>query len=289
VLSSLERFDCVIVHFEILPYFPDFPEAFITRQGIPFFLDLDDAIFHQYDSHSNPLWRFLFRDKIAAIMRMASGVVAGNGYIARYAEEAGCERVEVIPTVIDLDRYQLVKDHAVDDSGRICIGWMGSRSTAAYLDDTLPVLEELNRVCPLRLLVVGAKYEIDSSFPVESRPWREDREIEDLIEMDIGMMPLPDTPWERGKCGYKLIQYMASSLPVVASPVGVNSSIVEHGVNGFLASGKKQWFEALRLLADNAEQRQSFGRNGRKKVEREYSLQVTAPRWVKLLEACPKS
>src|SRR6056297_1871598 len=101
--------------------------------------------------------------------------------------------------------------------------------------------------------------------------------------MDIGVMPLPDTPWMRGKCGYKLIQYMACGLPVIASPVGVNAEIVEHGVNGFLVGTDEEWKSALTILLKDPDLRRRMGREGRKKVEREYSLQVQGPRVARLL------
>ena len=116
------------------------------------------------------------------------------------------------------------------------------------------------------------------AVPTEHVPWTEAAEVAAIAEFDVGIMPLADEPWERGKCGYKLIQYMACGLPVVASPVGVNRQIVEHGVNGFLAETPTQWDEALRTLLADPALRQRMGQAGRQKVERQFSLQVTGPK-----------
>ena len=138
------------------------------------------------------------------------------------------------------------------------------------------------------LLVIGGTADLPPGVKAEFREWNEAREIEDLHDMDIGIMPLPDTPWERGKCGFKLIQYMACRLPVVASPVGVNSKIVEHGVDGYLARDDSEWLAAFGSLASDASLRKSFGQAGRRKVAAEYSLQVTAPRMVELVRSCAR-
>lgn len=139
-----------------------------------------------------------------------------------------------------------------------------------------------------RLLVVGCEGLEVRDVPVETRKWSEDTEVSAIQQFDAGIMPLPDAPWERGKCGYKLIQYMACRLPVVASPVGVNREIVEDGVNGFLAATPDEWVIALKQLRDHEELRQSMGMAGRKKVEAEYNIQVTAPKLGELLRSAAK-
>lgn len=116
-------------------------------------------------------------------------------------------------------------------------------------------------------------------------PWREESEIQNIQRFDVGIMPLLDEPFERGKCGYKLIQYMACGLPVIASPVGVNGQIVEHGVTGFLVKSQDEWLQALAFLRDNPGRRREMGQAGRKKMEAEYSLQATAPKLAALLRS----
>jgi glycosyltransferase involved in cell wall biosynthesis len=133
--------------------------------------------------------------------------------------------------------------------------------------------------------LIGSGNVIFPDVRVEILPWSEETEVALLQTCDVGIMPLPDEPWTRGKCGFKMIQYMACGLPVVASPVGVNKEIVEHGVNGFLAVTNDEWLTALSTLRDNPELRRKMGAAGRRKVEEKYCLQVTAPQYVKLLQS----
>jgi len=170
------------------------------------------------------------------------------------------------------------------------VGWIGSPSTAKYLQMLASSLETLSALFPLRLRAIGGGGVRLPGVEVENLPWSELEEVSMLQGCDIGVMPLADTPWERGKCGFKLIQYMACRKPVVASPVGVNREIVVDGVNGFLASSHDEWVRALERLKSDPELRKTMGANGRRMVEEKYCLQVTAPRlhWL-LLEAAGRA
>lgn len=288
-LRSACEYDLLWIHFEALPYLPAWVEILLTSGTQPYVLDFDDALFHQYDQHNNLLVRKVLGGKIPELVRRAAGVIAGNEYIADMAERAGCRRVAVIPTVVDLNRYDRIKQHN-NRRGQVRVGWMGSRSTAAYLGIVEPVLTELQRAGEISgALVVGAAGLQAGGQSVSHRPWREETEVDDLMDMDIGIMPLRDSPWERGKCGFKLIQYMACGLPVVASPVGVNRKIVQHGANGFLAESNEEWREALKILAGDPLLRQVMGEMGRERVKSDFSLQKTAPRLVEFLKECAAS
>ena len=271
-----ERPDLRWVEKELWPYVPAAVEKSLLAGG-PYALDLDDAIFHSYDLHPSRAVRRLLGDKIDRLMSGAALVTAGNSYLADRAHSAGARRVEVLPTVIDLARYPVraARHHETDDALRI--GWIGSPATVRYLGALAEPLAALARERPLRLIVVGATIELPG-VDVVSLPWSEETEAESVANFDIGVMPLPDSPWERGKCGYKLIQCMACSVPVVASPVGVNATIVQDGVNGFLAADAGTWFEALAALASDPDLRTRCGSAGRRLVEERYSLQATAPR-----------
>jgi glycosyltransferase involved in cell wall biosynthesis len=153
--------------------------------------------------------------------------------------------------------------------------------TAKYLDLIRPALVEVCRGGKGRLLFVGSGQIEFEHVAIEIRSWTEETEVSDIQNFDVGIMPLPDEPWERGKCGYKLIQYMACGKPVIASPVGVNQMIIEQGVNGFLAN----WVNALRELRDNVPLREAMGYAGRLKVEKNYCVQVTAPRMAEILRS----
>ena len=250
--------------------------------GVPYLADYDDALFHQYDQHRSGLVRWFLGKKIATVMRLADVVIAGNAYLAQYADKAGAKRAEIIPTVIDLDKFGAIAAKETSDGPQV-IGWIGSPTTAHYL---VTISDALAKVCKdrnVRLRLIGAGSFSLPDLDIESLSWNEESEIEQLKKFDIGIMPLPDSPWERGKCGFKLIQYMACGLPVVASPVGVNSEIVEPAVNGFLANSHKQWIEALDKLLSDPELRHRMGAAGRLKVEQEYSIQVTGPRFAEIL------
>jgi glycosyltransferase involved in cell wall biosynthesis len=210
-------------------------------------------------------------------------VIAGNAYLAKRARDAGAPRVEIVPTVIDIDRYA-VKHALPSASEPLRIVWIGSPSTVRYLALLREPLAALNQRFAFKLRVIGGGTIDLSGVDVEFVQWTEATEVASIQACDIGVMPLLDSPWERGKCGYKLIQYMACGLPVVASAVGVNRQIVQDGVNGFLASTPLEWKTALAKLLEDAPLRRQMGTAGRQCVEQIYSLQVQAPRLIAMLE-----
>jgi len=276
------RYDIVIIQAELFPYFPAIAERFLSLIGIKYVLDYDDALFHQYDQHRIGLVRWLLGNKIAHIMRGAEIVIAGNQYIANYAHQAGARRIEIIPTVIDLDRYPIsFRKRPINQV--FTIGWIGSPSTSIYLKMIAPALAEACANGKGRLVLIGSGEVSLPGVPLEVLPWEEAKEVDLINGFDVGIMPLPDNPWARGKCGFKLIQYMACGLPVIASPVGVNSEIVEDRVNGFLPANHKGWVNALNFLRENSEIRRAMGTEGRVAVEQKYCLQVTAPRLAQFL------
>jgi len=281
-LCRVKQWDLVWIEKELFPFLPAAVEILLKRLGVPYVVDYDDALFHRYDGHRFPFVRVLLGKKIDAVMKHASLVVAGNASLARRAVSAGAGRVEIVPTVIDLDRYP---QSAPGQNGNrpLVVGWIGTPWTGQYLHMLSRVFKSLKEDAEVRFVAVGAGLEVLKELPVESWPWSEASEVDSLRRFDIGIMPLVDRPWMRYKCGYKLIQYMACSLPVVASPIGVNNTIVTHGVNGFLAQGDAQWRRALLTLLENARLRRKMGRRGREKVEAWYSLQVQAPRLEGLL------
>lgn len=280
-LISTRRVDVVWLEKEALPWFPWLLER-LFLPGVPIVSDFDDAVFHRYDQHRSRWVRKFLGRKIDSVMAASTLVTAGNEYLAVRARAAGAPYVQVVPTVVDVARYQC-RGPATSASG-LSVGWMGTPQTWADLGQPihavlLPVLEQTNS----RLLAVGASMIAAQEECLEVEPWSEESEIAQLRSFDVGIMPLPDTPWTRGKCGYKLIQYMACGVPVIASPVGVNSSLVEHGVNGFLASTDEEWRDALAALISDPGLRQRMGEAGRQRVEEEFSLQVWEPRVAALL------
>jgi len=274
------KFDLVWVEKEMLPWVPSWLELGLFPTGVPLVVDYDDAIFHRYDRHRWLFVRRLLGKKIDAVMRRADLVLAGNDYLAGRARGAGARRVELLPTVVDDSRYAVP---ARKTGSPLTIGWIGSPSTARYLKLIGPVLQDLVASHDVRVVALGANADQLEGLPVEVRPWTEAGEVKEIQQFDIGIMPLPDEPFERGKCGYKLIQYMACGKPVVASSVGVNREIVEHGVNGFWANSHEEWLTALGSLLEDAELRKQMGEVGRKHIEDKYCTQHVAPRLAALL------
>jgi len=284
VVSLLRQrtYDLIWVEKEFLPWLPKVMETLLLGSGMPYVVDYDDAVFHRYDMHENALIRKFLGTRIDLTMRNACVVVAGNEYLAQRATLAGAVRVEILPTVVDISRYS----KSIGATGvPFCVGWIGQSSTVQYLKMIEAPMRALYAEKPVTLRVVGPANWFSSSCPFQLRVWSEVSESSEIDLMDVGVMPLRDDLWERGKCGYKLIQYMAAGKPVVASPVGVNRQIVDHGVTGFLARTEDEWLRALRELRENPVLRKKMGDAGRQNVEQKYSLQVAAPRLAGILRS----
>ena len=281
-LLSARAFDAIWVEKEIFPWLPAIMDLALIPKKKALIVDYDDAVFHSYDMHQSHWVRAMLGNKIDTIMRRADIVVVGNAYLAQRAQAAGCRYVEQIPTVVDLNRYS--PRNMGNQAECVVIGWIGSPATAGYLQAVAPVLTQLNQVRAIRCVAIGARPDQVLGTPFEAVEWTEDSEAAQLRQLDIGIMPLPDAAWEQGKCGYKLIQYMACGLPVVASPVGANRDVVRAGENGYLAADNEGWADALMKLIDDRMQRQRMGRTGRSLVEAVYCVQAQAPRLAELFE-----
>lgn len=280
-LLQKNRFDLVWVEKEALPWLPAWFESWLLR-NVPYVLDYDDALFHNYDLHQSAWVRCMLGQRIDMLMAGARLVICGNDYLSTRAQGAGASWVEYLPTVIDLERYvPKPKRELVELEPRIV--WIGQPSTVKYMKLIHNPLIALSKRYTFRLRLIGARMELPG-VPVEYFDWCEETEVASIQCCQIGVMPLLDSPWERGKCGYKLIQYMACGLPVVASPVGVNSVIVQENKNGFLANTEVEWFEILEKLLRDQPLRQQMGLAGRQRVEAEYCIQKTAPRLAHLLK-----
>ncbi len=274
------RFDLIWIEKELIPFAPAWFEKMLMG-GSRYIMDFDDATFHNYDQHRVGLIRTCFGRKIDKLMNNAAMVIAGNDYLAARARNAGCRWVEIVPTVIDLEQYPQRMPRDSDDT--FVVGWIGSPSTTKYLEQVGPPLAVLSLEHPVRLRVIGGLPIELEGVEIESLAWSEETESEMLSECDAGIMPLFDSPWERGKCGYKLIQYMACSLPTLASPVGVNSKILTTD-SGFLCQHSEQWLAAFRELSSDSQIGFRMGKIGRTAVEENYCIQVTGPRVSALLK-----
>lgn len=280
-LLKIYNYDLLWIEKELFPWVPALAEKLISFSKVPFMTDYDDAFFHKYDLHSNLVIRQLLGKKIQRIMKYSKLVTVGNQYLADHALKAGAQTVKIIPTVVDLVRYP---SQSKTVSKSFTIGWIGTPITSKYLRSIKGALSALCSASSVRITCVGAESSCLGEVSVDAKRWSEETEVSEISSFDVGIMPLLDGPWEKGKCGYKLIQYMACGIPVVASPVGVNKKIVIHGKNGFLARSEKEWIEAITLLRMNPDLRVELGRNARKTVEQKYSLQVVAPLFLDAIE-----
>lgn len=286
VLTQSSSYDLLWVEKELLPMFPAGLESLFRSSKVPYVVDYDDAVFHRYGMHPNRLVRRFLGHKIDSVMRHATLIVAGNEYLADRAKAAGAQNVAVVPSVVDVSRYALRQDL----TGPVhSIGWIGSPVTVPNLDLIRDALNTLYREMDFRIVLIGAgTLDPFPDLPTIRQSWSEESELSIGQKFDVGVMPLLDGPFERGKCGYKLVQYMAAALPMIASPVGVNRQIVEHGVNGYLADSTEDWLIALRGLMNNVQNNLKMGLAGRQKAEQMYNLQLTAPQLMKLLSSATK-
>ena len=273
-------YDLIWVEKEALPWAPEWVETLMIGKT-PYVADFDDAWFHRYDMNRSGVVRALLGRKIDSLMRRARVVIAGNEYLADRARKAGAEHVVIVPSAVDLGRYP-PRPHLVPvdrpPGAAIVIGWIGTPITAAYLGLIEPVLRALAREVRIEIRVIGAPIPPSlRGLPATSRAWSEDSEVSEVLDVDIGIMPLEDTPWEQGKCAYKLLQIMAAGRPVVGSRVGANRVVVENGVNGLLAANMDEWLKALRALASDAEMRRRLGLAARQTIEAAYSTAQAMP------------
>ncbi len=275
------RVDLVWIEREFLPWCPHWLEgALLNLLTAPYVADFDDAVFHRYDRHKRSIVRRMLGCKTDQFMKGAASVVVGNEYLYARAVAAGATHVEILPSVVDTAKYKMYRRKS---GQQIRIGWIGAPVTASFLDSVRQPLAETCLKYDARFVVIGAESRGWKEVKTQTIPWSEEIE-QDLAEIiDIGIMPLTNGPFEQGKCGYKLIQYMAAGLPVVASPVGINKLIVRHGVNGFLADGYSDWSTYLGLLCEDSALRNRLGTEGRKIAETEYSLKMATPRLAEML------
>lgn len=292
LLIQRRNYQLVIVEYELFPYFPSVFEYLLKWRGIPFIVDYDDAIFHRYDQHKNPLVRFLLKNKISKVMNYASALVVGNDYLQSYARKFN-NRIMQLPTVVLLDKYKKAQvefnNKSQEKNKNFVIGWIGSKSTSHYI---IPLLASLKQMVDLHDNVVCHFIGFDQNLLSKKEmqeckiiviPWSEQSEIEEILKFDVGIMPLSDNPWARGKCGFKLIQYMSCKKPVIASPVGVNKTIVENGVNGFLATSSEQWLQAFVNLYQNESLRESMSVKSWKKINELFSHEKNCQQYMNLI------
>lgn len=275
--QRLSRFDVVYLQKRLLSR----AELFLVRQRArKLVYDLDDAVMLTSQGKWDPRRQARFR----AMAMAADLVICGNSYLADQAREF-TRHVEVVPTTVNSEVYH--PRLKTKTPGPLTIGWTGSRSTNGYLNHVLPAIGGLGERVRFKMLSdtpAGVNWELLGPVPSEFVPWSPEVEVRETATFDIGLMPLPDTPWTQGKCGFKALQYMGLGIPAVCSPVGVNAEIITHNQNGLLARSEEEWSGCLGQLVEDAQLRERLGQAGRERVEQHYAVNVQAPRLIGLLE-----
>jgi glycosyltransferase involved in cell wall biosynthesis len=272
VFFKAHRYSFIFIHREAAPLGPPIFEWYLKKiLGKKIIYDFDDAIWIPNTSANNKIAGFVKAFwKVSYICKWSYKISAGNDYLCAFAQQSRATQIVKIPTVVDAEkRYNQLKKH---QQGNIVVGWTGSHSTLKYLDELIPVIEALQEELDFTFLVIADKEPSLALKKWRFCPWNERTEIEDLLKIDVGVMPLSNDNWSEGKCGFKLIQYLSLGIPAVASPVGVNKIIIDEGINGFIAQDSNDWKNALRKLIVDFALRSSMGASGRAKMVAEYSI-----------------
>lgn len=281
LLFRLGSFDVVFIHREAAPFGPPMFEWFITRVFKKYTVyDFDDAIWLPNTSESNRFFRLFKRfGNPADICKWSTVVSAGNDFLAEYARKYN-DNVVVNPTTIDTDAHH--NKLARPESGKFTIGWTGSHSTVQYLNILIPVFQKLEERFDFELKVicdVPPKFTLKSLRYVQ---WNKESEIEDLLSINVGVMPLPDDLWAKGKCGFKALQYLSLGIPAVVSDVGVNRSIVDHDVNGCICRTEDEWYKAICKMMSDTQYMESLRIKAREKVVQSFSIRSNKANFLSL-------
>lgn len=271
------KYDVVVVEKELLPHAPPVLEYVLHWLNPNIIADYDDAIFANYQN--NPL----LKHKIPTVLRLSKAINVGNHHLADYARKFN-SNVNLIPTVVDLDKYNPKGSYEIS-ADKVVIGWIGTPITSKYLSEVQVALSNLSQEYSITFRCIGAAPDFTmEGIEVENIKWEEATEVENILTFAIGIMPLTDDPFSRGKCGLKLIQYMACGIPSIASPVGANKDIICNGENGLLAGSEEEWVDQITLLIQDRHLRKQMGMKARRTVIDKYSLQVVAPKLLAIYE-----
>jgi glycosyltransferase involved in cell wall biosynthesis len=276
------EYDASLLHCELFPLLPGLLERALMRQ--PYIYDFDDAFYLKYRRNALAVAEPLLSNKFDTIMAGAATVTAGNHQLDQYASQFNAN-TQYLPTVVDTSRY-LPRYACRSDT--FTVGWIGSPSTSTYLSKLVEPLSAIGKEGSVRLIVIGGKAPAIPNVTVVEIEWNEHTEVDLINSFDVGVMPLPDDDWARGKCAFKLIQYMACAVPVVASPVGANLDVVNEEC-GVLAATHQEWTNALRMLRDQPSKRTQMGEAGRERVTQHYSLHHTLPVLAHVLRTAVRS
>jgi glycosyltransferase involved in cell wall biosynthesis len=283
-------YDIIFVQREAFMTGSTFFERRFKRSGAKLVFDFDDAIWNLDVSEGNKRFGWLKNPgKTAELIAISDLVIAGNQYLADYARRHS-NKIVIVPTTIDMKEYQRPAQKAETSDDIVCIGWSGSITTIKHFEFALPFLRILKKKYGdrLHIKVIGDGSYVNEELNVQGLPWKKETEIAELCAFDIGIMPLPDDEWAKGKCGLKGLQYMALGIPTIMSPVGVNTFIIEDGKNGMLASETDEWVEKLTTLIESAQLRKDMGRNAEQSVRDGYSVDHWKGEYLRLFTGLAK-
>jgi len=293
IFSTINRFidifraynyDIIFIHREAYPLGPCFIEYILSKVfKKKLIYDFDDAIFLPNVSDSNKFIKlFKWHKKIISIIKLSNFIIAGNSYLKDFALKFN-KQVTIIPSSVDTQTYFPQPEKAKKE--KVVIGWIGSNTTVEYLNLIRGVFGKLlQRYANLEFCIVGGDFKTDKIKNITSKKWSLEDEKEILSNFDVGIAPMSNNEWAKGKCGFKAILYMSMAIPCVCSPVGVNREIIKDGINGFLADREEEWIEKLSALIENPQLRKKFGFSGKQTVEEKYSIRVNAPKFLGVIK-----
>jgi glycosyltransferase involved in cell wall biosynthesis len=271
-VSKANEYDIIFIHREAFLLGSTYFEKRFSKSKAKLIYDFDDSIWLGDTSDANKKLRWLkYPGKIAKIISISDMVFAGNKYLANYASYYN-SNIKIVPTTIDTEEYKRNISNKRND-GKICIGWTGSITTIKHFEFALPIFKKLKEKYGVKLVikVIGDKNYVNEELGIIGQGWSKENEIDELSSFNIGIMPLPNDEWSKGKCGLKGLQYMALEIPAIMSPVGVNCEIIKDGVNGFLANSEQEWLDKISILIEDEKLRESMGKEARKTIIERYS------------------
>tara|TARA_R110002072_G_scaffold20688_4_gene74884 strand:+ start:42760 stop:43830 length:1071 start_codon:yes stop_codon:yes gene_type:complete len=283
LMFSIRKFDYIYIHREASMIGPPIFEWFIAKVlRRKYIYDYDDAIWLTNYSEQNAKFQKLKAyGKVKKIIKWADVVTTGNSFLQEFGKKYN-QNVLVIPTTIDLKKsHNQPTNHS---HFPVNIGWTGSHTTMSYLDSLIPVLQELEKENDFTFTIISNEKPTFKLNSLRFIKWKKETEIQDLSSINIGIMPLSDNEWAKGKCGFKALQYMSLEIPALASPIGVNTEIIEDGKNGYLCATSEEWKEKLSILLKNQQLREQIGKEGYDTVRKKYSVEANCGSYLKLFQ-----
>lgn len=284
-ILSLSSQSVVYIEKELLPYMPSWLEYYLKIRNIPFIVDYDDAIFHNYDNNKRWIIRWLFGAKICKVISYSSLVICGCRYLANYASKRNSNTV-IIPTSINADLYNI----KVKKNIKPIVGWIGSPSSSKFINVVVPAIKELQEKIDFDFWLIGfdkSKENYLQGINYKIIEWREDNEVDILNCFDIGIMPLEDTPFSRGKCAFKLVQYMSVGVPTISTPLLSNLDI-DKGCGNLFATNTEEWKSALESMLSDKNLRLQIGKRNKMTADKYYTFQCNASTYIKLINTLIK-